>query len=57
MPRQETTFDKARKIADKIDHTLDPRILAANIANNPNDFSEEKILAYFIKYGEQKEKL
>lgn len=57
MPKLESTTDKARKIADKIDHVLDPRILAHNIAHNPSDFSEEQILAYFIKYGEQPEKL
>jgi hypothetical protein len=57
MPRTESTYDKARKLADKINHTLDPRILASNIANNPSDFSEEQILALFIKYGEQAEKL
>ena len=49
----ESTLQKAEKIAKEIKHTLDPRILAANIANNPSDFSEERILALFLKYGEQ----
>lgn len=47
---------KAKKIAKEINHELDPFILCQNIANNPKDFPEEKILALFIKYGEQRVK-
>jgi hypothetical protein len=40
------------KLAKKV-KVLDPRILAANIKNNIDDFSEEEILNLFLTYGEQ----
>lgn len=45
--------DELAKEFNKINHRLDPRILAANIKNNIDDFSEATILALFYKYGEQ----
>lgn len=44
---------KIKKTNEKIDHQLDPRILAHNIKHNINDFSEEEIMDLFITYAEQ----
>lgn len=53
MPKEPTFEQKVDKIAKGIKHKLDPYVISHNIAHNPADFSHERIMALFIKYGEQ----
>lgn len=45
----ESLIDEAEKLASTYKN-LDPRILAHNIHYNPDDFSEVKILSYFLHF-------